>query len=386
MGRTFESLEVLISKNIDKSAAQFKDRSLKRDNDKIFCQKCAEHVTFRRSNVTSRISEHLKSLKHQKNKNKALTSLISDQIAKANHKRSADEEFKCDLLDLFLDCDIPLHKLKMDRMKEWFKKYLPSNPVPHPDTLRSRIAERAKRRIEIIRTIIGESDVYFQIDETADCKSRNVVNIIVGKLDDNVSKPMLLHVDFQTVTNNQTIQTAILDACQILWPTTNRYPNLVLMLSDQAAYMVLAGKELKLMKAIFPNLSHVTCIVHAISLVCNSIMKEFYLVNKLFTLEQRWFQNANKRKRDFKRITKLKLIPTPIQIRWGTWINCANFHRANLTKIHEYFKSCEQSNSKTLYQLKLILGGEKIGNDIIRLTDKYSEIPNLITKLEAESL
>ena len=386
MGRSLESIEQLIARNLDKAAEKHSDKSLKRDKNKIFCQKCAEHVSFIRGNLTSRITEHLKSFKHKQNISKASSRLITDQIEKAKQKKSADEVFNCDLLDTFLGCDIPLHKLSMDKMKQFLAKYCPNQNIPHPNTLRTRIESQAEEKIRIIREIIGDSEVFFQIDETSDRKSRNVVNVIVGKLDDTISKPMLLNVAFQTVTNHSTIQNVIFDSCQILWPNTNRYKKLVLLLSDQAAYMVLAGKELKAMKAVFPNLSHVTCIVHAISLVCNSIMKEFYLVNKLFTLEQNWFKNSNKRKRDYHRFTNLKLIPTPILIRWGTWIACANYHRANLSKIKDYFEHCDGSNSKSLDLINKMMKGQKIGNDILRLTDKYSEIPSLITKLEAENL
>lgn len=119
------------------------------------------------------------------------------------------------------------------------------------------------------------------------------MNVIVGKLENAPSKAMLLYVDNHKVTNNITIQQTILDACQRLWPGTNRGYKLVLLLSDQASYMVKAAEELKKSKVRFPRLSHVTCIVYAISLVCQSITKEFFLVSKLFGYEKKWFSKSN---------------------------------------------------------------------------------------------
>lgn len=144
---------------------------------------------------------------------------------------------------------------------------------------------------------------------------------------------------------------------------------------------------MKGMNLIFPNLSHVTCLNHAMSLMCNSITKEFFLVNKLFTCEQKYFKNANKRKRDWKKKTKLKLIPIPIQTRWGSWLKCANYHREHLDSVKNYFSSIEEKSEGTnLYKLKKVSSGQKIENDIIRLTDKYSEIPQIITALEQENI
>ena len=387
MGRNFETIENLITKTIERGGSKHQDKSLIRDSAKIFCTKCSKHVTFKRANISTRVDEHLKSVKHNENKKKSSSTLITVQMAKVQKQNSSDEQFKLDLLDTFLSCDIALHKLKMDKMKDFLKKYCSDQKIPHPDTLRERIEPISIAKIAKIREIVGDSDVYFQVDETPDCKSRSVVNVIVGKLNDNVSKPMLLYVDFQKLTNWETIRDTVLDACQVLWPNENRYRKLVLLLSDQASYMVRAGKELKKLGPIFPNISHVTCLNHAISLVCNSIMKEFYLVNKLFTYEQKYFKNANKRKRDWKRKTKLKLIPSPIQTRWGSWIKCANYHRENLDAIRSYFARFEEDNQGTnLYKLKKVLSGQKIDNDILRLTDKYSDIPRIITTLEGDNL
>lgn len=387
MGRVFESIITIINGAIERGHGKHGEKSLKRDETKIICVKCDESISYTRNNVNSRVSEHLKSKKHQANKSKKSSSLIKDQFAAANQRNQSEDQFKEDLLDMFLSCDIPLHKLKHDKMKQFLNKYIPDRTVPHPDTLRNRIENQALTKIEAARTVIGDSDVYMQVDETSDRKSRNVVNIMVGKLDGTTCKPMLLHTEFQHFTNSKTIQTTILNACNVLWPTKNRYPKLKLIVSDQAAYMILACKEMKDMKLIFPNLCHVTCINHAISLVCNSIQKEFFLVNTLFSNLKTWFSHSNKRKKRYQTSTKQKLIPLPVAIRWGTWIECANYHRNHLESIRKYFNdTVEPKNSEVLYRIKKILSGKKIEDDIIKLTENYGEIPKIITQLEGECL
>ena len=172
----------------------------------------------------------MKSQTHHAHKDKPSTVQISHNVAEINQQQSAEVEFTNDLLDTFLSCDIPLHKLKMDRMKDFLKKHIPDHKIPHPDILRPKIESLSLEKIVKIREEVDEPDVYFQIDGTSDCKSRNVVHIIVGKLNDKPSKPMLHHVDFQKVTNNLTIQSTIFDAYQVLYPDRNRYPQLKLLL------------------------------------------------------------------------------------------------------------------------------------------------------------
>ena len=52
------------------------------------------------------------------------------------------------------------------------------------------------------------------------------------------------------------------------------------MVSDQARYMLLAIKNLKLTN-MYPNLHHITCIVHALHRVCEKIRLGNLLANKL---------------------------------------------------------------------------------------------------------
>ena len=321
------------------------------------------------------------------NKGKKPSTLITEHLAKAKKKETESAKFNSDLLETLVSCDIAAHKFGMEKMKWFLKKYCVNQTVPSVTTLRRGMADLAVGKIMKIREIIGDSDVYFQIDETADKRSRNVVNIIVGKLNDAVSKPMLLHVAFQKNTNSSSIQNVILDCCKLLWPGDNRYSKLVLLLSDQAAYMVNAGKKLKEMTLIFPRLNHVTCIAHAINLVCQSIAKDFYLVNKFFGLQKTWFKNSNKRKNEYQAQTKLTLIPSPITIRWGTWLKCANYHRLNFQKVKDFFLGISLTNEpESLKKMKKILSGKKIESDIIRLTASYGQIPAIIAQLEGSDL
>lgn len=86
--------------------------------------------------------------------------------------------------------------------------------------------------------------------------------------------------------NNRTIQEIVLKSCNILWEKTNRYPNLHLIISDQAKYMKLAVQKLKEQDIIFPNINHITCIIHAIDLICNQIRNDSTTLDSFLSNEK----------------------------------------------------------------------------------------------------
>ena len=158
--------------------------------------------------------------------------------------------------------------------------------------------EIAQDKIEMIKRKIGQKDVYFVIDETPDCVNRNVINVIVGILDNSQIKPMLLNVHYPDVANSKAIEEIVLDNCKLLWPQDNRYPCLHLIISDQAQYMISAVRMMKLSRVVFPNIHHITCIVHAIDLVCKQISDDLAVLND-FMVEEKNFSLIGKEETPF---------------------------------------------------------------------------------------
>lgn len=127
---------------------------------------------------------------------------------------------------------------------------------------------------------------------------RYVANLIVGKLtDEGPSKAHLLACKILERANHATISRFINDnLCKttffmlnclylrlfnflaILWPSGIQHEKVKLYYSDAAAYMVKSATSLKIF---YPNLIHVTCLAHALNLVCEVIRNEYEGVNGL---------------------------------------------------------------------------------------------------------
>lgn len=319
--------------------------------------------------------------------------LIPQAVNNLGEKARKEKEFRDKLLDAFCSANIPIHKLLNPTLRS-FIQWLAKTPtldvtVPHPRTLRRNLEAKFNAKINEIKERVNGHDVYFMIDETPDSESRNVVNVMVGLLNGEETKSMLINVSFPEKCNNKTIQEIIMETCGILW-SGNIYPHLKLIISDQAAYMLLAVRQLK--KSVsFPNLKHVTCVIHALHLVCNSIMNKYSLVNRFFSKEKKFFKFSGKKKRLFKSSTGLRIIPFPILIRWGSWLKCVNYHleNRNFESIKKFFLETVPAHkipvTEDLSMIQQILKGSKLEDNLLELS-KYSALPGLMTKLEKQSL
>lgn len=356
------------------------------DEGKMVCLTCAVKIPFDKKNISSRLTQHLKTNMHKKSKFSAPNQTITSVLAKRGEKEIERESFRSDLLNAFMSADVPLYKLRNAQLKRFLQKWT-NQQIPCESYFRKFTESMADNVLAKIREKIGTTNAYFIVDETSDSQSRNVVNILVGKLSREPSRAMLLDVQFQNQTNNVTIQEAILKACTLLWPGKATFPKLHLIVSDQAEYMLKAVHQMKLSKQFYPNVHHITCINHALNLVCNAIRKNELLVDKLFAKEKEFFCNSNKRKRVFRSKTKLSLIPHPILTRWGSWIKTVEFHlkENNFDTIRSFFLDWNSGSSETIECIRKVFKGNLI---LVRLQDlqKYIRLPGIIKELENRSL
>lgn len=315
--------------------------------------------------------------------------MIPDAVDGQNTATLEKKSFIRKLVESFIAADIPFHKLLNPKFR-LFIQSLAKHKIPHPSTLRGLLSDIAGEKINDVRERIKGKDVYLMVDESPDVKSRNVVTVLVGVLDGKESKSMLIDVSYPGRVNNTTIREIIMKACLILWPNTNQYPHLHLVISDQAQYMVLAIKKLKQNRLMFPNINHITCVNHAINLVCEAIVKQFNLVNTFIANQKKFFQNSGKRKRMFKEKMKINVPPFPVSTRWGSWLKCVNYALVNdnFERICRFFIEYQEENvvePKSLSVIRAIVKQSQLRTDIIELS-QYSEIPNIITKLEKQSM
>ena len=121
---------------------------------------------------------------------------------------------------------------------------------------------------------------------------------------------------------------------------------------DQALYMVSAVNQLKYL---FPKLKHVTCLVHALHRVCESIRNEYDIVNQFISGPKKILLKASSHTVVYREITGLPLPKFLVITRWGTWIECAAFLCENFDKIKEFVLSLDPTNAGALSNVQQLL-------------------------------
>ncbi|KAI1305878.1 hypothetical protein HDE_01070 [Halotydeus destructor] len=221
------------------------------------------------------------------------------------------------------------------------------------------------------------------VDETTDRKSQKVVNVLVGILSSVPMEPMLLHIDILAAANKETIIQTILEACKILWPTSQKYDKLELIVSDGAAYMRKAIRGLKANNLMFPNLKHITCILHGIILVVKDIEAQFPLVNQLLVDVKKYFTNASSRVKHFKATTELNLPPKPIAIRWCTWLKSAQYQLKHYSEMKGYFETVPApASSDLIVEIIKLYDFSELTKQLMELSP-YLKFIQIMTSLES---
>ena len=241
-------------------------------------QLCSKTINCDSRTVAARTKEHILGNTHKENMQKEVQPLINDSIQKQEKEQNDRMAFNSRLTEAFLAADIPLEKLANPVLRSFLSKET-GKKIPAPNILRKAyVAPLADEMLTRVKKRVADNEVYFIIDETTDCMARYCVNVLVGVIDGKPGKTMLLNVSFIRESNNVTIQQVIHESCVTLWRPLGPYQQLRLVLTDKAAYMCKAIRELKT-NFLFPSVNHISCLAHSLNVVANRVRLANDLIN-----------------------------------------------------------------------------------------------------------
>ena len=357
---------------------------LKIDGKNLFCGLCDVKIKWTSQHGASKTKLHCEGKKHLEkfNGNTLKSQTLQEAIDKANSKKFGNDEFSEFLAKKLIESDIPLSKVDNSSFKSLLE-LIPGRNIPHSTTLRNKMDGIYQKTIEKIRNQIGDDNIYFEIDETTDLKGRFVCNVLVGSLNGNEPKSMLLCTRFLEEVNNGTINRTINDACYLLRNGNVNNENLNLVVLDQASYMLKAIENLKKAE-LYPNLNQITCLCHALNRVCEVIRIEHPEVNEMISSIKKILLKSNKRKINFCKETKLTLPPDVIVTRWSSWLKAAFYYGNNFDKIKEFIKNLKDK-SKAIASAKKLMESTDLRSKLLD-SMQYTFLPKAIEKLEFKGL
>lgn len=299
MPKVKESLVSRANKLIDKNF----EVETKGGEVSIFCKLCPSSFKVDSVHLNTQFSSHIKSTKHLNVVKKNLKN------SGTGEKASEKESYSFKLARAFVEAGIPMWKLRHPSIKKLFldqhKEVLPS-----VNTFYNKVGALYECTLQQIKDHVGDCPIYLITDETTDALGRFALNILVGKLDGEPSIPMLLSTIFLEKTNNTTVQQSIMKSLTTLYGADIPFERVWLLLTDQAPYMLKAGRGLKQM---FPNMKHVTCIVHSLNRVCEFIKEQHRLANKMISKVKAVLSKSHIRRQLYKEICELPYPPMSLK-------------------------------------------------------------------------
>jgi hypothetical protein len=292
-------------------------------------------------------------------------------------------EYFADLTKAFVESNIPLDKLDKHSLREFFKKYMKRDISTTQNLRQNYVTKIYENVISKIREVLGDNSIYLIVDETTDKRNRYVVNVLVGALNGNQSKPMLISTTFvdQTINNNKTVSQCLKDSLRMIWPKNTHYDRVWLVVSDRASYML---KSMNGFKEFFPNLHHITRIVHALHRVFLKISEDNTEINSLIALFKKIIIKSPLREYQFKQKTGLCLPPKPVVTRWGSWLKAAFYYAENYIKIKDFINDLPNS-SEAMKSAKNLITSNTLKDSLLHIRDK-NHLIKAIEDLQTQSL
>jgi len=266
-------------------------------------------------------------------------------------------------------------------LKSFLEKYT-GRHTPSPQTLRNYVDVLYEGSLAKVRQEISDNDLYFIVDETTDVCGRYVLNIMVGVLNGEKVKSMLLSVRYLSKCDANSIGQEIVESCRLIWPQRTQYEKVLLIVTDQAANMKAAIRGIK---GLFINMSHVTCIVHALHNTSEAVRNRCKTLNKFISSMKEVLSKSASRKAIFKKFCGLELPPNPVITRWGTWIVTASYYFENYEIVKKFIKNELKATSGAAQKLKKLIENTTLEDELFYVNE-FAFIPKTITKLEEQSL
>jgi len=367
-----------ISTKLNQYVLQYTD--LKTDGKILFCKICNKSVT---ADKIFTVKQHLQSTKHIQLKANRVTKKQTQQLIGESSALSIDDQFGEDLCSTFIAADIPLYKIRHDKIKSFLEKYT-DHRVPSESNLRSiHVTNLYKASIEKVKHCIQNKYLWISIDETTDAVGRYIANVIIGILHsvERISKQkFLLNTASLDAVNHSSIARLFDDSIKILGENFDR-DLILLFITDAAPYMIKAAHAIQIF---YPKVTHLTCLVHGLHRVCEKIRCHYPKVDRLISNIKKVFLKAPSRMHIFKTLQpELKMPPRPIITRWATWINAVNYYANNFENISLVFDTLNSEEAASIQIVKDLLQDNTIKMDIIFISSNYGHLVDSITQLES---
>lgn len=355
MGRTKITPESRINRYINDFPGEFEILG----TDKLVCKLCELTISAERN---SQVTQHRKTANHVK-KMENLDEVMMQSRLEITPVTKIEK-----LLHGFLAADIPLYKLRNERLRLAFKDL--GFPLPCESIMRCNVARIVSEHLSKLKQLLQGKEVFLTVDETQ-IRNKKFVHVLIGTLE-NPTKNFL--IECKKIENSPTHKTIL----GIIQDTVCEYnikrKNVLAILSDAAPYMM---KFATCMLDIYPNIVHVTCISHLYHNCAEKIRSNYKDVDFLIA-SMKALVNKNETRKDL--FASLGAIPTPIITRWGTWLEAVQYYYNNFHHVKKIVVALKEEDGKIITNAKDAVASETIEQSLMTVIDNYAFVMKLVEK------
>lgn len=159
---------------------------------------------------------------------------------------------------------------------------------------------------------------------------------------------------------------------------------LLIFMSDGASTMLAVGRSLKEHGG---NFLHITCKVHALHLVAETIRNCFLEVDGLIANTKKVFLKSPKRISEFR--TQCPDIPTPpepIITRWGTWLKAVSYYSKYYQQLKTVILQFNPEDAAAIKESQSKFQDISVETDVHVIQNKYEGLCDAIQRLENSAL
>ncbi|KAJ4442676.1 hypothetical protein ANN_04265 [Periplaneta americana] len=255
-------------------------------------------------------------------------------------------------------------------LRNFIEKYT-EKQLPSESTLRKNyLPDCYADVLNQIRKAVGNNKIWVSVDETTDETGRFVAHVVVGTLSpDGPGEKFLLTAEVLDKVNHASIVTLFENSMSLLWPDGVKRENILLLVTDSAAYMMKAGRQIKLS---YPNICHMTCLAHCLHLSHD-------LSCSLSSQSSRDCEEL------LSRSPEIPLPPKPIITRWGTWLDAASYYAKYYEKIVDVLAVLNSEDCSSVAIAKDLVS-EQLRDHIMYIEQKFKDLSKCIKLLETSAM
>ena len=343
----------------------------------LYCQPCNCAVN---PNQRSQMNQHVERQKHKDNlgrwnRSKQIT------ITQMNDPK---DQFNKELCNWMVVNNIALSKFRNKSFTDFLVKNM-NKPISGETNIRSQLNYIFEEKMNQIRDYLYDNYIWLSIDECTSSDGRCVANVVIGTMKAHEENKVFLvnSIDMKGQVNNAMICQIVDETIKLIWKNNFDRKKFLLLITDGAHYMKLAGVNLK---AFYPNLVHVTCIAHLINRLAEFIKNNHKLTDILISETKKIFSKSRSRIEIFNKFApELSLPPKPVITRWSTWLNAAFYYAKNYEIIIQILEKFHPKDAICIQKVQKLIKKSQLKIELSYILSNFQFFTEILTKIQSKS-